>query len=323
MFILQLLAALFSKSNVPHHYATQLAWQEILVRLLIIRPKYTPAVLRGNSISVQGGTGVAEIVTQPPEIVTEPSSPNRQDTIEENYTDNAVDSLKHSLHLDLSEVNDANRDTVSERTVDTACSLTPSSLTPQFNKYFNDSDSLDMDMDRDEGAECNGDIAKQPSSATLNSNSSTNSLDNSQTLNITGRLTVESPENTVTQSGGVDLQNNDLEKDREENGDDQLQEAYRRHGLQRDDQMDKTEELCQNVLIILFTILWKGVEGWDDNSWKLRGQVFAAISYNGKTYELLKQPVELNRRLLELMLHGAITDLKETGVYEQQQESDV
>ena len=37
--------------------------------------------------------------------------------------------------------------------------------------------------------------------------------------------------------------------------------------------MEKSEELCQNVLIILFTILWKGVEGWDDNSWKLRGQV--------------------------------------------------
>ena len=52
-----------------------------------------------------------------------------------------------------------------------------------------------------------------------------------------------------------------------------FEEAYQIHALKRDEQIEKSEELCQNVLIILFTILWKGVEGWDDNLWKLRGQV--------------------------------------------------
>ena len=39
--------------------------------------------------------------------------------------------------------------------------------------------------------------------------------------------------------------------------------------LPRDENMEKTEELCQNLLIILFTIMWKGVDKSDQPSWKV------------------------------------------------------
>ena len=37
----------------------------------------------------------------------------------------------------------------------------------------------------------------------------------------------------------------------------------------RSDTLDDREELCQNILIILFTIMWKGVEGSTTEAWKV------------------------------------------------------
>lgn len=37
-----------------------------------------------------------------------------------------------------------------------------------------------------------------------------------------------------------------------------------------DESMEKCEELCQNVLIILFTIMWKGIDDCDSESWRVR-----------------------------------------------------
>ncbi len=56
-------------------------------------------------------------------------------------------------------------------------------------------------------------------------------------------------------------------------GDDsEISTALRRMGLvtlARSDSMDLQQELCHNLLIILFTVLWKGVEGSDNDAWKV------------------------------------------------------
>ena len=46
-----------------------------------------------------------------------------------------------------------------------------------------------------------------------------------------------------------------------------------------------------------------------------RGQVFAAISYTDESHELLKTSIELRRQLNEMLLQGAIMDLKENGQF--------
>ena len=55
--------------------------------------------------------------------------------------------------------------------------------------------------------------------------------------------------------------------------DSEITQALVRMGLFRSDSgsMEKNEELCQNLLIILFTIMWKGVEGSGEQAWKVRG----------------------------------------------------
>ena len=46
---------------------------------------------------------------------------------------------------------------------------------------------------------------------------------------------------------------------------------------------------------------------------QMRGQVFAAISYTDESHELLKTSIELRRQLNEMLLQGAMMDLKENG----------
>ena len=43
--------------------------------------------------------------------------------------------------------------------------------------------------------------------------------------------------------------------------------------------------------------------------------MFAAISYTDESHELLKTSIELRRQLNEMLLQGAIMDLKENGQF--------
>ncbi|XP_069107826.1 neurobeachin-like protein 1 isoform X1 [Argopecten irradians] len=86
-----------------------------------------------------------------------------------------------------------------------------------------------------------------------------------------------------------------------------IQKVYIRNSMER------TEELCQNLLIILLSIMWKGIEGSDRTAWKERGQVFSWIDRIAETHELLRSPTEIKRRLLELMLHSCTSDIREAG----------
>jgi hypothetical protein len=47
------------------------------------------------------------------------------------------------------------------------------------------------------------------------------------------------------------------------------------------DRMENTEELCQNLLIVLFTIMWKGLEhvSPDDTTWQVRHDFYFGIEF--------------------------------------------
>ncbi|XP_053386541.1 neurobeachin-like protein 1 [Mercenaria mercenaria] len=79
------------------------------------------------------------------------------------------------------------------------------------------------------------------------------------------------------------------------------------------DVVENSEELCQNLLIVLYTVMWKGVEGSDEAAWKERGQVFAWLDHISQTNELMCPVPELKRRLLEMMLHACTSDIKDAG----------
>uniref|UniRef100_A0A8D2LF06 Neurobeachin-like protein 2 n=1 Tax=Varanus komodoensis TaxID=61221 RepID=A0A8D2LF06_VARKO len=71
------------------------------------------------------------------------------------------------------------------------------------------------------------------------------------------------------------------------------------------------EELCNLLTNIVFSVTWRGVEGWDDAAWKERGQVFSVLTKLGSACELVRPPDEIKRSLLEEMLESALTDLKD------------
>ncbi|XP_010219526.1 PREDICTED: LOW QUALITY PROTEIN: neurobeachin-like protein 2, partial [Tinamus guttatus] len=73
------------------------------------------------------------------------------------------------------------------------------------------------------------------------------------------------------------------------------------------------EELCNLLTNIIFSVTWRGVEGWDDAAWKERGQVFSVLTKLGTACELVRPPDEIKRSLLEMMLESAFTDLKESS----------
>ncbi|XP_010148165.1 PREDICTED: neurobeachin-like protein 2, partial [Eurypyga helias] len=78
-------------------------------------------------------------------------------------------------------------------------------------------------------------------------------------------------------------------------------------------QQTPEEELCNLLTNIVFSVTWRGVEGWDDMAWRERGQVFSVLTKLGMACELVRPPDEVKRSLLEMMLESALTDLKESG----------
>ncbi|XP_042328517.1 neurobeachin-like protein 2 isoform X2 [Sceloporus undulatus] len=76
-------------------------------------------------------------------------------------------------------------------------------------------------------------------------------------------------------------------------------------------QQTPEEELCNLLTNIIFSVTWRGVEGWDDAAWKERGQVFSVLTKLGSACELVRPPDEIKRSLLEMMMESALTDIKE------------
>ncbi|CAL1548707.1 unnamed protein product, partial [Lymnaea stagnalis] len=85
-------------------------------------------------------------------------------------------------------------------------------------------------------------------------------------------------------------------------------------GVQLTDAIEQKEELCQNILIILLSIMWKGIEGSSKEIWKERCQVFTWIDELRESHEPIRPPEEIKRRLLEMMLHNCMMDIGSSGV---------
>ncbi|KAK7111968.1 hypothetical protein V1264_011504 [Littorina saxatilis] len=76
------------------------------------------------------------------------------------------------------------------------------------------------------------------------------------------------------------------------------------------DTMNQAEEHCQNILICLISIMWKGVDGSDKAAWRERGQVFVCVDRASLTHTLVHSRLVLKRRLLEMMLQSCSEDIR-------------
>ena len=80
-----------------------------------------------------------------------------------------------------------------------------------------------------------------------------------------------------------------------------------------EDDVAKEEELCQLVINVLFTIMWRGRQGASEDVIKERGQVIACINMLGLNNDLYRSHVELKRRLVELSVQAVLADLRSEG----------
>ncbi len=71
------------------------------------------------------------------------------------------------------------------------------------------------------------------------------------------------------------------------------------------------EELCQLVINILFTVMWRGLRGAGEEVIRERGQVIACINMLGLNNELFRSHVELKRRLIEQCVQAVLSDHRE------------
>ena len=80
------------------------------------------------------------------------------------------------------------------------------------------------------------------------------------------------------------------------------------------DEERSEEELCQLVINVLFTVMWRGVQGVSEEAVRERGQVIACINMLGLNNELYRSYVELKRRLIEMCVQAALSDFRDRSV---------
>lgn len=79
------------------------------------------------------------------------------------------------------------------------------------------------------------------------------------------------------------------------------------------DAVEQIEEHCQNVLICLISVMWKGLDGSDKSVWKERGQVFVCLDKVSRTHALVHPRLALKRRLLVMMLQSCTEDIRNSA----------
>ena len=79
------------------------------------------------------------------------------------------------------------------------------------------------------------------------------------------------------------------------------------------EESDLTQDLLDTVVTVVFKILWFGIEGYNDEAWKARGEVIASISTIRSVEDFIVPSRELERRLLELCLAQVLEDIERSG----------
>ncbi len=236
----QLVACLFARQSSARQFAKQLGWQEVLVRLFILQPR-TDIQKR-----ISWNTDHTGVPTQVPEIQMDNSgSATDPEMTNANLIDIDLptpDESHPSMDILNSDVN-ANHD--------------DDEAMKNSRKFWEEliPDAL---IDFQDGADR---MVREttPSSTTSIEDLSLRASSSHGTLQS---LTGDGQEEMLTTAVNLEVAPTDSD----------VLLAIRRMGLRmpQTEDLEKTEELCQNLLIVLFTVAWKGVELSNHEAWKVR-----------------------------------------------------
>ncbi|XP_041374666.1 neurobeachin-like protein 1 [Gigantopelta aegis] len=289
----QLLQILVSKLGAAKAFAKQLCWHETIVRLLVQGP------LTVNAESMNSGVEVTDNCLTLNGQTLNPLVEVRENTGEKEMCISCEPPTAPSggatRPTDLDIANNANNNN---------CSMTSSlgtglsSNTPLFIQAQRDDLLPSSDEDRSR-------------SMSRSTSTSTEDVSSPQSGH---RRSSPIPANTSDRSDSPTLRARRLSAAQTET----LKQALENIGVRASvsgltEHTELSEELCENLLVALVTIAWKGTEGSDRQAWKVRGQVFACLDFISESHILIRPKNELKRRLFEMMLHSCTSDIKDAG----------
>eukprot|EP00105_Crassostrea_gigas_P036363 XP_019920511.1 PREDICTED: neurobeachin-like protein 1 [Crassostrea gigas] len=279
----QLLSILVNRPGAAKQFVKQLGWQEAITKLFIFRK--TEDVQQSDSFASEDKNVEFSL----------------NNTIEEEKTEecDSATQLSESCNKTVSAPN-----SLSISSCDNGKQVSPprEPITPLYlSRTFDDINSSEDEKSRSVSRSSSTSVEDltavgQRSSSITASTSSFSISDSAIDLNVS----VTSSREKRVSSGFTQA--------------DTIQKALDNLGIQKicvKDSGERTEELCQNLLLILLTIMWKGVEGSDDSAWKERGIVISWVDSLCEDHELIRSSWEIKRRLLEMMIHSCTSDLKE------------
>jgi neurobeachin-like protein 1/2 len=82
-------------------------------------------------------------------------------------------------------------------------------------------------------------------------------------------------------------------------------------GLVLDPATDPEEDLCGTVISLYLVLMWRGITGSSREDWRERSQVLSCINLLGLNNELYRSHLEIKRRLIEMIVQAATTDLRQ------------
>ena len=283
---LQLLLTLFSKPNAARLFAKQLGWQQILVRLFIAGSQADGATRNLTSDTCVPGSPEPDSTTSS-QSTNDPSTPIPSfSTSDVDLTlallgDTPVDQTPQQLDSPMSPLLDQ---------VPAFDLATPTNLSPQFSHMpmFDDSDVFESDwsnrtghLSRSSSASVE-DVSQQGAAhASCSSESAVTSSSDPNLVMLGSQGSVGELGNGVDDSkaSGTEVQTGS-------GGEESLLDVLgemRKIGIKFEcggNSQDATDELCDNLLAILFMVIWKGVDGPRVQAWKVSQLEYAGRYQN-------------------------------------------
>ncbi|CAH1788242.1 unnamed protein product [Owenia fusiformis] len=304
----KILALMFAKPEGPVQLAKQLSWQEAITRLFIMQPK-TMNASEDDSSSINPAMTVTPCNTPERDLSSSKLSSDSSFSVTmDGKGDRLVENIKRQFSLELNQFPNV-----------VTPAATPMGETPMYFKtrFFDDLDLMDGS---------NSDSSSLRKSQSRSSSASLEDLSQigererqsrgSLTPSTTTPILIDEAFTAAIEDNGANKLESAISEPVENEPrtppPEQLQSAIKSLGISlsiNDETNEKTEELCQTLMIILITIMWKGVSGSDKSAWLQRCQVFSVLQSISHHHDLLLPENEVKRRLLELLLQACIADI--------------
>ncbi|CAI9726854.1 1 isoform X1 [Octopus vulgaris] len=289
----QILKMLVTVNGAAKNFAKQLCWQEILCKLFIYYPKSTCTMSNSFSHPILKASEDCTL-RMPSSVSSYVISKSGEDL------GNDVEVSSQKMFLDI-------RPSVPPQSLLSPCSLVG---TPMYDQLKSEYWGLEDTEDRERSMSRSSSTSIEDLSSLRGSGKSAESLSNGLIPHSESFIDIP----TVPE----EAENEELLRIRKPSvlEAEAFQKALDSLGIPKiyvQESVDDSDEFMENMLMVLALITMKGVEGSDKAAWRERGQVFSCLDKMNQSYELLKHPNELKRRLLEILLISCTYYVRDSG----------